>query len=112
MRHLCSCLFVLALCTFVAPALAEDASQCAPANTDLEAQLLAAWTDLGADLPEAERHNVAIDSGICCSSASSCPRVSGYRHRCSSGSCPRANTCLYNRALLDDPDQPTTPLPH
>lgn len=39
----------------------------------------------------------AIDSGVCCSSSSGCQSISGYSKRCSSGSCPTKNTCLYNR---------------
>jgi hypothetical protein len=40
----------------------------------------------------------AIDSGVCCSSSSSCQSISGYAKRCGSGSCSSGPySCLYTR---------------
>lgn len=76
---------------FVAP-VAEDI-ELSPAEGEAEDPVL---EQILADSPE-EPLTKAIDSGICCSSSSSCPTASGYAKWCSSGSCPSQNTCLYRR---------------
>lgn len=87
-----------------APA-APEAPACSSAAADLPVVADQDQSDDGApasleDLLSTSPENPvtrAIDSGICCTSSSQCPSVSGYAKRCSSGSCTSAYSCLYRR---------------
>lgn len=90
----CLCLTFLAL-----PTQADDASSCNLTPMELQ-DLLQQRNAQGMTREVVDPRNgavyKAIDSGICCSSSSACPTVSGYIKRCSSGSCTSKSTCLYS----------------
>lgn len=89
---------------FAAPVLAEQpAAPETPGLIDFEALTKAAQDASPAEseepamLPEDPSKPVFVweDSGICCTSSTACPNISGYAKKCDIASCGRS--CLYRR---------------
>ncbi len=105
-KTLLAALLVLGLVAFAAPAVADAPEQCStPVVLDHaggesvvldEDERESTLEEILAQSP-ADPQTKAIDSGICCSTSSQCPSVSGYAKWCSNGSCTSNKTCLYRR---------------
>lgn len=107
-KSLLAVFVVLVVAALAAPAFADAPVQCSSPlalSSSTPASGQGAATDdhndrgktlekILAESPQ-DPQTKSIDSGICCTSKSQCPTVSGYAKRCSSGSCWSAYTCLY-----------------
>ena len=104
-KTLLATLLVLGLAVLGSPAFADAPAECSNLLVNQaggqsvvldEDERESTLEEILAQSP-ADPQTKAIDSGICCSTSSQCPSVSGYAKWCSSGSCTSNKTCLYRR---------------
>ena len=104
-KSLVAALILVLVVLFAAPVLAEEpAAPEAPGLIDFAALTAKATQDTNpaepeqpAMLPEDPSKPIFVweDSGICCTSSTACPNVTGYAKKCDIASCGRS--CLYRR---------------
>lgn len=103
-KSLAAALILVLVVLFAAPVLAQEpASPETPGLIDFAALTAKATQEAPAEseepalLPEDPSKPIFVweDSGICCTSSTACPNVSGYAKKCDIASCGRS--CLYRR---------------